>query len=204
MKRWRHAGFVRCASPTLRHARPGHDLLRCPRRAPLPARALGIVAHSRRTQAASSKRRPRRKTDAEIRRGRETRERKAVPRRPVVAVWNGAVLAESRDYEFLDGRFWFPGGDVRWALLRDSGETRNHNPVGLVRMYDVEVPQGGRLWRNRRAAVCFDDAIKKPWDVMRGFVSFWKGVTVRDKLEGDDVAVRLRTEPTGAGAGAGE
>lgn len=143
------------------------------------------TAHSRHTAFPPSKKRARRRTDEDIRRGRETRGRQAVQRRALVAVWNGAILAESRDYEFMDGRFWFPAGDVRWELLRESGATRHHNPVGLTRLYDVEVRRGRRVARNRRAAARFDDTVKKPWETLRGFTFFWKGVDVRAKREGE-------------------
>lgn len=120
-------------------------------------------------------------------RGRDSRARSATRRRPLVALWSGAVLAESRDYEFLDGRFYFPGCDVRWEFLRENGRTRFQNPVGLTRFYDVEVEQGKRKLRNRCAGVRFDEELRRPWEGMRGFVCFWKGVAVVAKpaeLEG--------------------
>lgn len=53
----------------------------------------------------SPQRRSRRKTGADISRDREARARQSKHRRPLIAQWSGAVLAESTNYEV---RFIFP------------------------------------------------------------------------------------------------
>lgn len=125
-----------------------------------------------------------------------------------MAVWNGVILAESTEYEvrdvisgngnmpafcdeiltrilhgngqFLDGRFFFPPDSVRWELLKGNGKTRYLNPIGISNFYDIELPRGKRTLRNRCAVLRFGD-LRKPWNVMKGFCSFWKGVKVRAK-----------------------
>lgn len=148
-----------------------------------PCVALARV-HERAAASASGKKKPRRKTGVDIMRERDSRARQPQTRRALVATWGGVVLAESAEYEFLDGRFYFPGGHVRWESLRENGRTRFHNPVGLVRLYDVEVRKGGRTIRNRSALARFDDELKRPWEVMKGYAYFWKGVKVFAKPTG--------------------
>lgn len=146
--------------------------------------ALARVHEQRAASSASGKKKPRRKTGVDILRGRDSRARQPRTRTALVAMWCGVVLAESAEYEFLDGRFYFPGTHVRWEKLRENGRTRFQNPVGLVRLYDVEVRKGGRTIRNRSAVGRFDLELKRPWEVMKGYVCFSKGVKVFAKPRG--------------------
>lgn len=47
----------------------------------------------------STQKKSRRKGPSDIERDRKSRGQKAMGRRPVIAQWNGAILAESSDYE---------------------------------------------------------------------------------------------------------
>ena len=51
---------------------------------------------------------------------------------------NGVVLAESDDYQFVEGNVYFPPGSVKWEYLKDGdrqytcpwkGETKYHDVV---------------------------------------------------------------------------
>ena len=39
------------------------------------------------------------------------------------AIWNGRVIAESSDYEVVEGNVYFPPGSVDRTLLRESSTT---------------------------------------------------------------------------------
>lgn len=89
------------------------------------------------------------------------------------AIWNGAILAESDEFELLEGNVYFPPSSVRREHLRDS---RTHTVCGwkgVASYYDVEV--GGTM--NRDAAWTYP----APKDAARriaGYVAFWHGVVV--------------------------
>jgi uncharacterized protein (DUF427 family) len=83
--------------------------------------------------------------------------------------------------QFIEGRFYFPTGSVRWEFLVESGRTKTHNPIGTATYYDVVVPTNkGRSMQNREAAWSFVN-LKKHWAIMEGRTTFWKGVTISTK-----------------------
>lgn len=89
------------------------------------------------------------------------------------ATWNGTVLAESTEYEVVEGNVYFPAS----ALQREHFRESSHESVcpwkGTASYYDVVV--GDDV--NANAAwyyVTPKDAAKN----IQGHVAFWKGVEV--------------------------
>ena len=89
------------------------------------------------------------------------------------ATWKGAVLAESEDYEIVEGNVYFPPAAVRWSELRPS-LTVTHCPwKGAAHYYDVRVD--GDV--NPDAAWDYPDP-KPAAANIRDHIAFWRGVTV--------------------------
>jgi uncharacterized protein (DUF427 family) len=89
------------------------------------------------------------------------------------ATWNGVVIAESDQYEMVEGNVYFPPEAVNRACLQAS-ETHTVCPwKGTASYYDVVVD--GQT--NADAAWYYPD----PFDAavnIRDHVAFWKGVEV--------------------------
>ena len=89
------------------------------------------------------------------------------------AIWQGQVIAESDDYEVVEGNVYFP----REAIKEEFFETSEHHSVcpwkGTASYHHVVV--GGE--RNENAA-WFYPAPKSAAAGIKDHVAFWKGVTV--------------------------
>lgn len=89
------------------------------------------------------------------------------------ATWNGAILADSEDYEIVEGNVYFPPGSVRRQFLKDS-ETHTTCPwKGVASYYHVEV--GDQV--NRDAAWYYPQTREAARNI-EGYVAFWRGVEV--------------------------
>ena len=92
-----------------------------------------------------------------------------------LAVWNGAVIAESNDVEKVDGYTYFPTDAVKLEYLQPS----DHHTVcpwkGTASYYDVVV--GGKV--NKDAAWYYPVPKEAALNVA-GYIAFWKGVQVEE------------------------
>lgn len=89
------------------------------------------------------------------------------------AVWNGAVLAESEQYEVVEGNYYFPPNAIKREYFKDSNTHTTCGWKGVASYYSIEVD--GQV--NQDAAWYYPepkDAAKK----IAGYVAFWKGVKV--------------------------
>jgi len=89
------------------------------------------------------------------------------------AIWNGAVIAESDRCVVVEGNQYFPAADVKREYLRESATHTVCGWKGTASYYDVVI--GGEV--NKDAAWYYPDT-KSAADNMKGYVAFWKGVTV--------------------------
>ncbi|MFQ5888414.1 MAG: DUF427 domain-containing protein [Gemmatimonadota bacterium] len=89
------------------------------------------------------------------------------------ATWNGAVLAESDDYEFVEGNVYFPPEAVRRERLIPSDTTSVCPWKGVARYYTVVVE--GK--ENPDAAWTYPDP-KPAAARIKDHVAFWRGVRV--------------------------
>ncbi len=94
------------------------------------------------------------------------------------AIWNGVVLAESDNYEMVEGNVYFPLGSVNWNYLKPGDRQYTCHWKGKAAYYDIVV----------------DDKIKKnaAWNYpetteaaqyIKGYVAFEAG------LSGGDIQV---------------
>jgi len=89
------------------------------------------------------------------------------------ATWEGAVLAESEKTVEVEGNQYFPPDAIRKEYLRPS-EQRSVCPwKGTASYYDIEV----KGQRNAGAAWYYPEP-KAAAKQIKGYVAFWKGVTV--------------------------
>ena len=89
------------------------------------------------------------------------------------ALWNGAVIAESDRTRVVEGNHYFPPESVRREHLRETGTHTTCPWKGIASYYDVVV--GDQV--NRDAAWYYPET-KAAADDIRGYVAFWRGVSV--------------------------
>ena len=89
------------------------------------------------------------------------------------ATWHGKVLAESEETVVVEGNQYFPPDSINRELLRESSTHTTCPWKGQASYYDVIVDGD----TNKDAAWFYPepkDAAKE----IKGYVAFWKGVTV--------------------------
>ena len=89
------------------------------------------------------------------------------------ATWNGSVLAESQEYEVVEGNVYFPPEALQRERLRPSSTHTTCAWKGVASYYDVVVD--GQV--NKDAAWSYP-APKQAARNIRDHVAFWKGVNV--------------------------
>lgn len=89
------------------------------------------------------------------------------------AIWNGRVVAESDRFETVEGNVYFPPETIRREFFRPS-DTHTVCPwKGTASYYTLEVD--GK--ENKDAAWYYPET-KQAANNIRGYVAFWRGVTV--------------------------
>ena len=91
------------------------------------------------------------------------------------AVWNGTVIAESDRTRVVEGNHYFPPESVRRDHLRESATHTTCPWKGVASYYDVVV--GSEV--NRDAAWYYPDTKEAANDI-RGYIAFWRGVSVEN------------------------
>lgn len=89
------------------------------------------------------------------------------------ALWKGNVLAESATFETVEGNVYFPPASLKKEHFRPTETHTVCGWKGLCSYYDVVV--GDEV--NKDAAWYYPDP-KEAAKNIRGYVAFWKGVTV--------------------------
>ena len=91
------------------------------------------------------------------------------------AIWKNKIIAESNDFEIVEGNYYFPPDSVNIEYLKKS-DTHSRCPwKGLASYYDVVVDSEV----NKDAAWYYPDpnpAAKK----IKNYVAFWNGVEVEE------------------------
>ena len=91
------------------------------------------------------------------------------------AVWNGKVVAESDVTEMVEGNHYFPPASLNKEMFELTETTSICGWKGTASYYTINV-EGER---NVDAAWCYADP-KPEADNIRGYVAFWKGVTIEE------------------------
>lgn len=89
------------------------------------------------------------------------------------ATWNGAVIAESDQFEVVEGNVYFPPNTVKREYLQESQTHTVCGWKGTASYYDVVVD--GKA--NADAAWYYPEPMDAAANI-RGHVAFWKGVDV--------------------------
>lgn len=89
------------------------------------------------------------------------------------ALWRGTVLAESDTFETVEGNVYFPPSALNSAHFRPSQTHTVCGWKGQCSYYDVVV--GADV--NHDAAWYYPDPLPAAKNI-KGYVAFWKGVTV--------------------------
>lgn len=89
------------------------------------------------------------------------------------ATWNGVTIAESSDYEVVEGNVYFPRSALREQHFTPSETTSVCGRKGTASYFNVVVD--GQ--QNRDAAWYYPEP-KSAAANIRGHVAFWRGVTV--------------------------
>ena len=91
------------------------------------------------------------------------------------AIWNDAVLAESKETIVVEGNHYFPPDSVNREYFRESDKHSTCPWKGLASYYDVVVD--GKV---NKDAAWYYPAPKEAAKQITGYVAFWKGVQVKE------------------------
>ncbi|MEM9731253.1 MAG: DUF427 domain-containing protein [Myxococcota bacterium] len=89
------------------------------------------------------------------------------------ATWQGKVIAESDDFEVVEGNVYFPRGSINDEYFEASDHTSVCGWKGTANYFHVVVDGE----RNQDAAWYYADP-KSAAANIKDHVAFWKGVTV--------------------------
>lgn len=89
------------------------------------------------------------------------------------AIWNGKVIAESDQTIQIEGNHYFPPSSIKKEYFQTSELHSNCPWKGVASYYDIEVD--GKV--NKDAAWYYPEASELAKSI-KGYVAFWKGVTV--------------------------
>ena len=89
------------------------------------------------------------------------------------AIWNGAVVAETHEFETVEGNVYFPPEAIKREFFKPSETHTTCGWKGEASYYTLEV--AGQ--RNADAAWFYPDP-KPAANNIKGYIAFWKGVTV--------------------------
>lgn len=90
------------------------------------------------------------------------------------AIWQGQVIAESDDFEVVEGNLYFPPDAIDDAFFEPSDQRSVCPWKGTASYYHVVV--GGS--RNENAAWFYPETSDAAANI-KGHVAFWKGVKVQ-------------------------
>lgn len=89
------------------------------------------------------------------------------------ATWNGVTLAESDQFELVEGNVYFPPDALDRQYFQDSNTHTTCFWKGTASYYTVVV--NGQ--ENKDAAWYYPDPKEKAQNI-KGYIAFWRGVSV--------------------------
>lgn len=89
------------------------------------------------------------------------------------AIWNGKTIAESDQFETVEGNVYFPRKALKAEFFRESSHTTSCAWKGLANYFDVCVD--GKV--NQNAAWYYANP-KEAAANIKGYVAFWKGIDI--------------------------
>ena len=89
------------------------------------------------------------------------------------AIWQGQVIADSNDFEMVEGNVYFPAGSIKEEFF-EASEHHSVCPWKGTASYHHVVVDGDR---NENAAWFYPEP-KEAAANIKDHVAFWKGITV--------------------------
>ncbi len=89
------------------------------------------------------------------------------------AVWNGLTIAESDTFEVVEGNVYFPPTAIKRECFQDSATHTTCGWKGEASYFDVVVNGS----QNKDAAWYYPSP-KEAAKQIKGYIAFWKGVSV--------------------------
>ncbi len=89
------------------------------------------------------------------------------------AIRNGKVIAESEDYQLVEGNVYFPPGKVDGSLLQPSDTHTTCPWKGVASYYHVSVDG-----KTNADAAWYYPAPKDAAKQIKDHIAFWKGVQI--------------------------
>ncbi len=89
------------------------------------------------------------------------------------AEWNGAIIAESSQTVVVEGNHYFPMDSVKKEFIEPSSTTSICSWKGTAQYYSLQVNGKKNI-----DAVWYYAEPKDAAKNIKGYVAFWKGVTV--------------------------
>lgn len=91
------------------------------------------------------------------------------------AIWNNTVIAESNSTIIIENNHYFPPSSVNSAFLKPSETTTVCPWKGEASYYTIKVNED----INKNAAWYYPNPKEKASDI-KGYVAFWKGVSITE------------------------
>ena len=91
------------------------------------------------------------------------------------AIWNGQVLAESNETRIVEGNHYFPPQSIKCEFFKKSDLKTTCAWKGQAGYYNLEVE--GKTNEN---AAWFYPETSGSANHIKGYIAFWKGVTVEE------------------------
>ncbi len=89
------------------------------------------------------------------------------------AIWNGVIVAESDQGTIVEGNYYFPPDSINRQYFKENTTHTTCPWKGVASYYDIEV--NGQI---NRGAAWYYPAPKEAAQHIKGYIAFWKGVTV--------------------------
>ena len=90
-------------------------------------------------------------------------------------IWNNTVIAESNSTIIIENNHYFPPSSVNSAFLKPSETTTVCPWKGEASYYTIKVNED----INKNAAWYYPNPKEKASDI-KGYVAFWKGVSITE------------------------
>ena len=91
------------------------------------------------------------------------------------AIWQDTVIAQSDNTVVVEGNHYFPAADVNMQYFSASATTSSCGWKGTANYYDIQVQDH----HNPDAAWYYAEPKPRAAHI-KGYVAFWKGITVSE------------------------
>ncbi|RIA96564.1 hypothetical protein C1645_754594 [Glomus cerebriforme] len=91
------------------------------------------------------------------------------------AEWNGKVIAESTDFQRVEGNIYFPPDSIKSEFLQPTSHSSSCPWKGAASYYNIVVDGN----TNENAAWYYPEPLEKAKNI-KNYVAFWKGVKITE------------------------